>query len=730
MKRRLVVAVSILAVISGAVRADEGMWMPEQLAGLAGELEARGLELDPATLADVSDGPLAAVVWLGGCSASFVSPEGLVITNHHCAYRSIQHNSTAGANLLRDGFLARSRADELPAVPGSRAFVILGVDDVSSRIHQSVPAGVTGLEHTEAEENAVKALVAQCEDAPGISCRVEPFYGGVRWLRFRQLEIRDLRLVHAPPGSIGNYGGDVDNWMWPRHTGDYSFYRAYVGPDGQPAEPAPENVPYRPSRWLEVSTDGAGEGELVLVAGFPGSTDRHRLALEVEHVIRWYYPTRTRLYREWLELIDAAVAGDEGTTIAYASTVAGLNNSAKNNEGMLVGFQGSDIVARKRAFEEQLQLWIDADPARSARWGSALATLREAVERQHAWSELRYRYELFDRQAQLLGAARLLLRLGRERTRPDAEREPGFQTRDERGIRSKLERIDRSYLPRVDRAVWRHFLLGYASQSSAARVAALDRWLAVDDGPAALDRKLDELYAGTRLGDRSVRLGWMTADPAAFEASDDPFIRLALALEASDRAAERADKQLSGDVDAARHPVMEALLAFFDERGVVPYPDANGTLRVTFGTVRGYSPRDAVSYRPFTTVAGILEKDTGADPFDAPPAQLEAIRARRFGRWADPRLGTLPVDFLSTVDTTGGNSGSATLDRHGRLVGLLFDGNWESIVSDWDFLPAVTRSIHVDIRYVVWVMEELEGADRLLVEMGIRPDPEPPRPGG
>ncbi len=720
----------LVLVLSTPALADEGMWMPEQLPQLGGRLTALGLELDPAALGDLSAPPLAAVVWLGGCSASFVSPDGLIITNHHCAYRSIQFNSTAEHNLLRDGFLAADLSEELPAAPGSRVYVLLGVDDVTTRVHAAVPEGAKGLEHTQAEEDAVKRLIAECEREPGIRCRLEPFYGGVRWLRFRQRELRDVRLVHAPPASIGKYGGDVDNWMWPRHTGDYSFFRAYVGPDGRPADFASDNVPYRPQHWLKVSTEGVREGDLVLVAGFPGSTDRHRLATEVEHVIAWYYPVRTRLYREWLDVIDAITTGDEAATIAYAATVAGLNNSAKNNEGMLAGFAHSDIVERKRTFEAELQSWIDADPARKARWGQALATLRAALTASQANQRLHYRYDLFDRQAQLLGAARTLYRLSMERTQPDAEREPGFQARDEIGIRQKLARIDRSFTPAVDRAVWRHFLLGYAAQSPEARVRELDQWLGLDEGPEALDRRLDELYAATRLGDGTTRMAWMDAPPAAFEASEDPFIQLAVRLYPGDLAAERTEKTLDGDVDAARHPVMEALLAFLAERGQPVYADANGTLRVTYGTVRGYSPRDAVVYTPFTSVRGLLEKDTGTEPFDAPPRLLEAVREQSFGRWRDPVLGTLPVNFLSTVDTTGGNSGSPTLDRQGRLVGLLFDGNWESIVSDWDFLPPITRSIHVDIRYVLWLMQRLERADRLLAEMGIAGEPAgtPPSP--
>jgi hypothetical protein len=343
------------------VMADEGMWMPEQLPELGQELTALGLALDPAQLADLEGQPLGAVVWLGGCTGSFVSPQGLVVTNHHCAYGSLQYNSSAENNILKQGFLAGTLDEELPASPGSRIYVAVETSDVTGRVLGSIPADADGKARHAAIEKAEKGLVAECEQKPGLRCRVSSYYGGMVYVLTKQLEIRDVRLVYAPAAAIGNYGGDIDNWMWPRHTGDFSFLRAYVGPDGKTADPSPENVPYQPRHWLPVSDKGVAEGDLVMVAGYPGSTDRYRLADEVQATFEWRYPARLGIIQEMLEIIARETAGRPEAAMAYAATTSYMNNGLKNNQGMLAGYADSDMLARKRTLEQELAAWIDAE---------------------------------------------------------------------------------------------------------------------------------------------------------------------------------------------------------------------------------------------------------------------------------------------------------------------------------------------------------------------------------
>ncbi len=703
--------------------AVEGMWLPEQLPKIGARLRAAGLEVAPETLADVTGDPMGAIVSLGGCSASFISPEGLVVTNHHCAYGTIQYNSTPERNLLQDGFLARERADELPAAPGSRVYVTLAVSDVTGRMRAAVSADVHGKARVTALEDAEKGIIAQCETQPGHRCKVASFYGGLQYRLYDQLEIRDVRLVFAPPSSIGKYGGDVDNWMWPRHTGDFSMYRAYVGPDGLPADLSPENVPYRPAHWLRIGTEGVSSGDFVMVVGFPGRTNRYRLASEVEEAIQWTYPQRVARSEEQLQVIDRETAGRPQAALAYAATVAGINNRMKNAQGMVAGFARSTSVARKRALEADLQKWIAADPQRTARWGDAVQDLEGVLqegrahrERDLALGSLRYN--------QLVSAATTAYRLAREREKPDSERKLGYQERNMARIRARVARAARSYDARVDEALLARSLEHYAALPAGEHLQVLDHWLSLEQGrdpAAAIKARLDTAYAGTALGDKARRMALLDADRATLEASDDPFVQLAVAMYDTNLRLEDEEDAVEGRLLEARPRFEEALLAYEQAQGKEVYPDANGTLRVTFGTVQGYRPRDGVAYLPFTTAEGVAEKATGVPPFDAPAPLLAAIAARDYGPYASKEVGSLPVDFLSDVDTTGGNSGSATLDAKGRLVGLLFDGNWESMISDWDFLPAVTRSIHVDVRYLLWTLDRLEHADHLLREMGVQP---------
>jgi hypothetical protein len=696
------------------------MWPPFQLPEIEDDLREAGLALDPRSLSDLTGFPMNAVINLGGCTASFVSPDGLIVTNHHCAQGAIQYNSTEQRNLLQSGFLAREKSEELPAGPGTRVLVAVAVEDATERMLAGLDDKVAGRERYDALEKREKELVAACERDAGHRCNVGTFFGGLRYFLVKQLEIRDVRLVYAPADGVGNYGGEVDNWMWPRHTGDFSFYRAWVAPSGKPADHDAANVPYRPAQWLRVARSGLAPGDFVMVAGYPGNTNRHRLASEVENAFEWYYPTRRARLLAWRELIDRETAERPDAKIEYASRVAGLENSIKNYQGMLDSYTKSDIVLRKQALERELAAWVAQDPARKARYGDALADVDRLVARDIAHRERDLYYGMFLRGSDLYSAARTLVRLSREREKPDAEREPGYQERDLQRVRDRLTRMDRTFDPRVDRASWRQQIVAYATIPPEQHVPAVDAWFGIrgtELDENALDARLEAMFGSTELGDSKTRLGWLSADRKAIEASADPFLRCAVALYDDDRKVELEDEDLEGSLAAARPRLMEGLIAFRKSRGEAVYPDANGTLRVTYGKVGGYAPRDGLVAAPFTTLAGILEKDTGTEPFNSPANLLQAIRTRHYGSYADSRIGSVPVNFLSDVDTTGGNSGSPTLNAKGELVGLLFDGTYESIISDWDYMPERTRSIHVDMRYALWVMDQVDGAQTLVREM-------------
>ncbi|MEM7729703.1 MAG: S46 family peptidase [Pseudomonadota bacterium] len=718
--RHALLASTVLALaFAPAALAVEGMFTPDQLPEIAKDLRAKGLKLRPEQISDLTGFPMGAVVSLGNCSASFVSPQGLVVTNHHCAYGSIQYNSTEENNYLEDGFLAGDLSAELPAAPGSRVYVTVDLDDVTEQVRSGLDDAMGGEDQFAAIDSARKAIVAECEEDDGHRCRVATFHGGLEYTLIKQLEIKDVRLVYAPAGPIGKYGGDIDNWMWPRHTGDFAFYRAYVSPDGKSADFSEDNVPFVPEHTLKVSAAGLEDGDFVMAAGYPGSTSRYARLAEVRNTFDWSYPTFQTLMADWIAAIESASERGSAARIKYESRLAGLNNYMKNLGGQIEGARRVGLVDRRAQREAALDAWIAAE-APDAGYVEAIAALDALSEESAQAARTNYWYNQATR-PQLLGAAQRLYRLSKERVLPDAERESGYQARDMDRMRESLTALDRRYDPAVDKAEWMVFLRGYLAQPAAERVPTLDRALGLTDGmsDAALSAVLDRYYADTRLGDLDTRLALMEADTATLDASADPFMRLAAALYDHELAMEAAAKDRAGRRATLQPEYMEAIIAWQKDQDYAVYPDANSTLRVTYGNVLGGSPRDGMRYDPFTTLEGIVEKDTGEDPFNSPQRQLDLIAARDYGRYELDSIGSVPVNFLSDLDVTGGNSGSATLNARGELVGLLFDGTFESVNSDWDFDPKTTRSIHVDSRYMLWVMEKVDGANHIIDEMDI-----------
>lgn len=705
--RRLAALLLATALPGAAAQAGGGMWLPSQAPEVARQLRETGFQLDPAALANLSAAPMNAIVSLGGCSASFVSPQGLIATNHHCVYGSIQYNSAPGRDLMKDGLMAATLADELPAAPGTRAFVIEDLRDVTREMMRGVSDRMSGLARTNRLDANRKALIAACERQPNRRCDVRAYFGGAQYWLQQQLEIQDVRLVYAPAGAIGNYGGEIDNWQWPRHTGDFAFYRAYVAPDGSSRPFDKANVPYQSRSWLRVAREGLAEGDFVLVAGFPGVTERFRTAAETRAWYERIYPRQQQLLADYSDRIMQLTAGDEAATIKYANTLRGSDNFKKKLLGQMAGAEAIGLIDKKAAQEAAFRQWALA-PERAARLRPVIDSL-DRVAAEEAEADLTGATAGVLNRAQLLAAARTLYRWAKEREKPDAEREFGFQERDRRLIAERLTAIERRYDPRVDRGLFEQALGEYARLPEKDRSKALAAALA--------DGGLDRLYAGTRLGDTAERLAWMDRPASAFETSDDPFIRLAVAMYPEDIAAENARKDRQGRMQQARSAYLAAWREWAASRGEATYPDANGSLRFTFGKVAGKA-RDGMRWDAFTTDLGILEKATGREPFDAPERQLAALRNQaRFAGLARPD-GRLPVNYLSTVDITNGNSGSATLNARGELVGLAFDGTIEGVISDWWFDDALTRTIHVDSRYMIWTMEQ-DGAQRLLSEMQV-----------
>ncbi len=719
-----VLLLSVVVVLSIGVQAEEGMWMPQQIPALAAKLRALGFQGDPKAFADLTGQPMGAIVSLGGCTASFVSPDGLIVTNHHCVTGGLQFNSTPQRNLLTDGYLAPAPADELSNGPGSRVYVTTAVTEVTNAITGGISGSASDRERYDTIDRRVKERIAACEQ-DGSRCNVTSFFEGMKYFEIKQLEIKDVRLVYAPAEGIGVFGGETDNWRWPRHTGDWGFLRAYVGKDGKPAPYSKDNVPFKPKHWLTVAAGGVKPNDLVFVVGYPGRTQRHQTYAEVKETVEWALPRSVRLAEEQLAIIDGVTKGNPALAIKAAGRIQGLNNGLTNNRGVLEGMVKGGALAQKQAREQELISWIAASPARQMKYGEALSAMQALQAQGEATRERNASLNLLSSASSYFNSAYSLYRLSVQRSKADVARDAGYQERDWPRIREAQDRLQRTIDPTIDRALFAWALAKAAALPAGQRIEALDKAAGLAPGMdkaaagAAIGKYLDSAYAGTKLADREYRLGLLEKTTADLLATNDSFITLAAALEPMLEASREAAKNRTGAYTRIRPVYMEAML---EKSGGLLAPDANSTLRVTYGQVKGVDARDGLFYKPQTTLGGIVEKHTGTGDFDAPAHQLDAIKALRAGKktvFFDRGVNDVPVNFLSTVDTTGGNSGSPTLNAKGEFVGLLFDGTYESVSSDYLFDSVKTRSIHVDSRYMLWNMADVDGATRLLNEMKV-----------
>lgn len=720
MKKLMLAAAASLATVASPLMADEGMWQPDQLPSIEKQLKDAGLKIDPSNLTKLTEFPMGAVISLGGCTASFLSPKGLVATNHHCAYGSIQFNSTADNNLIEKGFLAEDFSKELPAAPGSRVYVTTEVNDVTSAVKDNLNDEMSGIERYKAIEDQEKELVSACEEDEGYRCNVYAFHGGLEYYLIKQLEIRDVRLVYAPSSHIGKYGGDVDNWMWPRHTGDFSFYRAYVGKDGKPADFSKDNVPYEPEHFLKVNANGVAKGDFVMVTGYPGRTNRYRTSAEVKNQFEWSYPTFRKIIQQYITIIEDNAPEESDARVKYASSLAGLNNVEKNWGSMIESYGKGNLLERKQQLETDLATWLDNNPDMQEKHGDALAKLDALIKENQKDQVIEMKKWGMSRDT-LSGTAARLYRLALESEKPDAEREPGYQERDLTRFKQGLKRMNRRWDADVEKALYKHFVAEYATLPADDRIQSYDQYMGIDKqfDAKAFGKKVDNMFANTTLTDQDVRLSWVGKSVEDFKQSNDPFIQLAVATYEENHKAELKEKEQSGQFKKLRPQYMSAIIDFYKSQDKPVYADANSTLRVTYGNVKGYSPQDGLFATPFTTLEGIAAKHTGDEPFNSPQKQLDLIKSKSYGDYKDPALNSVQVNYLTTVDTTGGNSGSPTMNANAEFVGLLFDGVYESIIGDWDYNPQLNRSIHVSSAYMLWVMKNVDGADNLIKEMTI-----------
>jgi len=718
MRAKIILILIIFSALT--LIAKEGMFRLDGITpAMANDMKAMGCQFDPADIWKPGTKCLAmAVVNLGGGTGSFVSSDGLIITNHHVAFGAMQSLSSPEHNYIRDGFLARGRSEEIPA-PGYNVRVMSGFENVTPRFRSGLRPGLDPQKRLRLVEKISQELIREGEKIPGNECAVARFYGGREFYLVTYFKIRDMRVVYVPVRSIGEYGGEIDNWMWPRHSGDFSFLRAYVGKDGRPADWAKDNVPYRPLHYFPIAKTALRSGDFTMILGYPGTSKRWHTAAEVGNEVQANYSERIALLAQYIGLLEKFSAADEAVKIKNAGVLKGLYNSIKNNRGLLAGLQRNQVHEFKLAEERQLAAWIAAKPELQKKFGRLLSDIDRLAAAEREITSLSTVFSWLTRGCRLLDWALTLNKWSREKTKKDLDREPGYMERDMAVKKERLPVSQRNLDLATDKAVLAFFLNELLAADNAGIFKNLAKEIQQSSGNELSEKIaafVNTLYGNTRLSDLEFKLKMFAADAKTLAAAQDAFIALAAKIQPEIDAFNRRKNAIAGRWLQLKPLYVEAMMGLHPR--ALYYPDANSTLRFSYGRVEGYTPRDAVSYAPFTTLDGMLAKNSGKFPFDLDAKMITAANGQGRARHSDPALGDVPVNFLTSNDSTGGNSGSPVLNGRGELVGVLFDGNYEALDSDFFYQPNLTRSIHVDIRYILFVADQVNQAVNVLAELG------------
>jgi hypothetical protein len=696
------------------LNAQEGMWLLSQINQL--DLNKKGLQIAVADVyskdkASISD----AIVQLGGGTASFVSKDGLLITNHHVAYTALQRASSVNSDYLVNGFLATNRNDEIKA-PGYRARLLTEMKDVTEEILDAAKGINDPTEkNKKINEKIAKMTDAISKDKDDIEASVAQMYNGRQYMLFVHKVFKDIRIVYAPPSSIGNYGGETDNWMWPRHTGDFSFMRVYCAPDGSGKEYAAGNVPYHPKVWLKVAKDFLKDGDFNFIIGYPGQTTRYRSSTSVYWNEHYNYPFAIKNFREIIDLCDQLTKDNHEGQLKVASLKKGLANAMKNYQGKVDGMKKTHFYEKKLEFEKEFVKWANSQPGTRAKYADILVKEKNEYKVLEATKD---RDNVFGILQGLSGTplslAQQIIYFAQEREKPEGDRDPGFS---EKAVDQTIEGLDdafSNYFEPVDKALMVRTLKMAETLQGSQRITGLEYILSND--AKSVEQFVDEAFKSSKITDINYVKTLFKKSTKELQALNDPFIDLAFSIDPMATEIQNTTRTFGDNVTELRKVYLDGL---FEWKGMGMYPDANGTKRLTWGKVKGYRPADAVWYDPFTTLEGVVEKNTGEEPFDAPASLVDLYNKKDFGRWANPAMKDVPVAWLNQCDITGGNSGSPVLNAKGEICGVAFDGNYESMISDWQYDYALQRCISVDIHYVMFITEKVGKAGFLLEEIGV-----------
>ncbi len=720
--------VALLTIITFQAKADEGMWLPIHLKRMnEADMQKHGLKLTADEIYNINNTSLKdAVVWFGGfCSGEMISGQGLILTNHHCGYDAIQNHSTVTNDYLSNGFWAMNKKEELPN-KGLTASFLVRMEDVTAKVLATVGPNLGEKERNAAIQKAMATVKKEAEAGTHYNAQVKSFFNGNEFYLLVYETFRDVRLVGAPPSSVGKFGGETDNWMWPRHTGDFSMFRIYAGKDGKPADYSADNVPFTPRKHLPVSVSGYKEGDFAMIMGWPGRTDRYLSSFGVKMSVDLVNPMRVKIRRAKLDIIENFGATDKATKILYASKYAQVSNYWKYFIGQTAGLKRLKVAERKADTEREFQTWVSADATRTAKYGEAIKLMDASYQKWYKYRAFEVAYGEAIRGAEINNIALELMEI-------EELLKKGVKA-DDAEMKEAIAKLRKE----VDGELYDEYNPVLEQEMYATTNKLFAEYVPADQLPAAAFDIITKKFKGDYAKHAAMvyqksflatkdKLKAFLDKPSLKTLQNDPAYSFSKEIYSTYRnGIAPMLSSFTEDLDKGNRLFTAGLMEMKKNQNF--YPNANSTMRVTYGNILKYTPKDAVTYNFYTTIDGIMEKEDPSNPEFEVPAKLKALyKAKDYGQYAVD--GTIPVAFLSNTDITGGNSGSAVINGKGELIGTAFDGNWEAMSGDIAFEPSLQRTISLDIRYTLFIIDKYAGAKHLVDEMTlVRDVVEAPKP--